>query len=139
MSQSLNLPDDEFLAAFMACRLNGAAFDHRGHLRVAWLLLRRYPLEQAIEQVCSGIARLATHLGAPDKFNRTLSEALVRLMAHDGSHATTFEQFLSANAELLTDAGGLIARHYSPDRLGSAAAKASFVFPDRLPLPPCRA
>ncbi len=139
MSQSTNMSDDEFLTAFLECRMPASAFDHRGHVRIAWLLLRRYPLEQAIEEICSGIARLAAHLGARDKYNRTLSEALVRLMAHGGSHAITFEEFINANAQLLTNAGGLLARHYSPERLGSAAAKASFVPPDRLPLPTCRA
>jgi hypothetical protein len=127
--------DDEFLAAFLECRMPGSAFDHRGHARVAWLLLKRYPLEQAIEQVCSGIARLAAHLGAREKYNRTVSEALVRLMAARGLHATTFEEFSSANEQILTDARGMLARHYSPEVLSSPAAKAGFVPPDRLPLP----
>jgi hypothetical protein len=135
----MNMSDEEFLAAFLECRLPASAFDHRGHLRIAWLLLKRYPLEQAIEAICGGIARLAAHFGVPDKYNRTLSEALVRLMAHDDSYATSLEAFLDANSRLLTDVGGLLARHYSPERLNSAAAKASFVQPDRLPLTACHA
>lgn len=30
--------DLEFLDAFLSCRLDAAGFDHRGHLRIAWLL-----------------------------------------------------------------------------------------------------
>lgn len=138
MSQSMNMSDEEFLAAFLECRVPASAFDHRGHLRMAWLLLRRYPLEQAIDEICGGIARLAAHFGAPGKYNRTLSEALVRLMSHAGSYAS-FDEFLDANSRLLTDVGGLLARHYSPEQLNSPAAKASFVQPDRLPLPACDA
>ena len=135
MSHSTSMSDDEFLMAFIECRLPASAFDHRGHVRIAWLLLQRYPLEPAIEQICGGIARFAAHLGAHDKYNRTMSEAPVRLMAQGGTHATTFEEFVNANAQLLSNAGGLLARHYSPERLRSPAAKAGFVPPDRLPLP----
>ncbi len=75
------MTDDEFLGAFTTCTLLPQQFNHRAHVRVAWLMLRRYPVDQAIERTCEGIARLAAHFGAADKFNRTLSEALVRLMA----------------------------------------------------------
>ena len=134
----MDLSDEQFLAAFLECRIPAAAFDHRGHVRVAWLLLKRRPLDQAIEEICSGIARLAAHLGAPDKYNRTLSEALVRLMARQmmlGGPAMTWEEFLAANTWLMNDVPGVLARHYSPERLHSSAAKAGFVVPDRLPLP----
>lgn len=134
MSRAVTMSDEEFLSAFLECRLPAAAFDHRGHVRIAWLLLRRLPLEPAIEQICGGISRFATHLGAPDKYNRTLSEALVRLLAQCDLHSMTWEQFLDANAPLLKDVPGVIARHYSPECLNSPAAKASFVPPDRQPL-----
>jgi len=138
MVHSTNLSDEEFVAAFLECRTPVTAFDHRGHVRIAWLLLKRRPLEQAIEAICGGIGRLVMHFGAPDKYNRTMSEALVRLMARQidrGGAAMTWEEFLDANMLLLTDVPGLLARHYSPERLNSPAAKASFVPPDRLPLP----
>jgi hypothetical protein len=129
--------DEEFLAAFTTCRLPAAQFDHRGHLRIAWLLLQRHPLEQAIEQICTGIARLALHLGAPGKYHRTVSEALVRLMAAGGARALSWSEFLHANPDLLTNIKGTLARYYSAELLNSAHSRATFVSPDRLPLPPC--
>jgi len=136
--RATNLSDEEFLAAFLDCRMPAAAFDHRGHLRIAWLLLKRLPVDQAIEDICNGIARLAVHFGAPDKYNRTMSEALVHVVAQaldKGGPAMTWEEFLDTNTLLFTDVPGLLARHYSPERLNSRAAKASFLPPDRLPLP----
>ena len=51
--------DDDFLDAFLTCRVPASAFDHRGHLRVAWILLQRYPVGRAVDITCDGIARLA--------------------------------------------------------------------------------
>lgn len=131
------LPDDVFLAAFLDARLAPADFNHRGHLRAAWLLLQRRPLEEAVADTCEGIARLATRLGAPDKYHRTLTEALVRLMAHGGAAdpALGWEDFLATNAPLVRDARGVLAQYYRPDTLDSAEARQRFLPPDRQPLP----
>ena len=39
--------DDAFLDAFENCSLPESEFDHRGHLRLGWLYLERYSLEEA--------------------------------------------------------------------------------------------
>lgn len=130
------LSDGDFLAGFEACSLPPAAFDHRGHLRLAWIHLQASPLEEAVARVCAGIHRFAAHLGVPQKYNHTLTEALVRLMAQGGAAdpAKGFAAFLAANPELVADAKGVLARHYSSERLESPAARAAFVAPDRAPL-----
>ena len=81
--------------------------------------------------------RLAAHLGVPGKYHRTLTEALVRLMAASGaaSPALSWEAFRVANPQLMEDARSLLARHYSDALLASSEARAVFVAPDRLPLP----
>lgn len=137
MTLSPTLPDEAFLAAFLEARLAPADFNHRGHLRAAWLLLQRCPLEQAVADTCDGIARLAARLGAPDKYHRTLTEALVRLMAHGGASdpALDWEGFLAANAPLVRDARGVLAQYYQPETLASADARQRFLPPDRQPLP----
>lgn len=131
------MTDDDFVSAFLACRLAPSDFDHRGHLRIAWLFVRRHPLPRAIEETCAGIARIAQHFGAPDKFNRTLSEALVRLIAHAASAApdATFEEFLRRNPAFVNDVRGVLAHYYSAGLLHSADAKHGFVMPDLQPLP----
>lgn len=137
MTLSPALADDAFLAAFLDARLAPADFNHRGHLRAAWLLLQRRPLEQAVADTCDGIARLATRLGAPDKYHRTLTEALVRLMAAGGGAdpALGWDAFLAANAALVRDARAVLAQYYGPDTLDSAEARLRFLPPDRQPLP----
>lgn len=131
------LADDEFLARFLDASLPPSAFDHRGHLRAAWLCLQRQPLETAVATVCAGIAALAARLGAAAKYHRTLTEALVRLMHARGAAApgAGFDAFLAAQPGLVADARALLARHYSPERLADERARTEFLAPDRLPLP----
>lgn len=138
MQADLLASDEQFLAAFLDSSLPAAAFDHRGHLRAAWLLLRQHPLEVAVERICDGIARLAERLGAPHKYHRTLTEALVRLMAAAGAAATpTWQDFLAENPGFVQDARRQLTRHYSEQRLALPEARRSFLPPDLLPLPAC--
>jgi hypothetical protein len=137
MNFAVEHTDQAFLADFLAARLDKADFNHHGHLRAAWLLLQRLPLDEAIEQACSGIQRLASALGAADKFHRTRTEALVRLMAHAGAadRAQAWDEFLQRQPLLLRDARALLARHYSPALLDSPAARLHFLAPDLQALP----
>jgi hypothetical protein len=132
------MADEDFRAAFLERRLDARDFDHRAHLRVAWLMLSRYPLEDAVERICWGIERFATHCGASEKYHRTLSEALVRIMASygAGTSAMTCDEFTRANPELISDVRGMLARHYSPERLGSPEARQRLLAPDLSLLPP---
>lgn len=129
------LSDNQFLAAFLEARLDRTQFDHHGHLRAAWLLLRRQPLPEAIETTCRGIEALALKFGAPGKFHRTRTEALMRLMAPAATGAADWAQFLQRETALVADARALLARHYSSARLDSDAARLGFVAPDLAPLP----
>lgn len=137
MTDPKSMSDDQFLAAFLDSTMPPTGFDHLGHMRAAWLLLQRRPLEDAVAETCDAIARLATRLGVPGKYNRTLSEAFVRLMAHGGAtdRALSWEDFLARNATLKGDARGVLARHYRGETLSSPVARDCFIPPDRQPLP----
>ena len=137
METTCNLTDDAFLEAFLACRLPPAAFNHRNHLRVTWIHLQRYPLEEAIERTCAGIAQYAAHLGVPDRYHRTMTEALIRLMAHAGASnpLRSFEAFLAQAPAFTDDCRALLAEHYSPELLARSEARCGFFPPDKLPLP----
>jgi N-formylglutamate deformylase len=129
--------DDGFLSAFNDCSAPPSAFNHLGHLRIGWVHLQRYPLQQAIDLTCDGIDRFASFLGVPGKYNRTLSEALMLIMAHGGGadRARSFDVFLAENPALVGDALGLLGRYYTGDLLNSPTARKTFVAPDISPLP----
>lgn len=128
------LDDESYLRQFAQRKLGPEHFDHTGHLRMGWLHLKYFDQEEAIERVCNGIRDLATQFGAPQKFHYTLSEALLRIMARRMQQGEDFASFLQRNSELLEDAKGVLANHYSPQRLDSAPARAGWLPPDREPL-----
>lgn len=137
MSQLPPMSDDEFLARFLDSTIPPAGFNHVGHLRAAWLLLQRLPPDEAVQATCDAIARLAARLNVPGKYHRTVTEALVRLMASRGGadRALSWQDFLNCNTDLVEDGRAVLARHYSDECLFSPLARSQFVWPDRQPLP----
>ena len=131
----MNLTDDELLARFQDLTLPPACFDHRAHLRFAWIVLQRHPVAEAVERVGASIRAFAAHVGAHGKYHATLTEALVRVMhARGAAGARPFDGFLADNPELVRDPRGVVLGHYSEALLDSPAARAAFVAPDRAPL-----
>ena len=131
------LADDEFLQEFRDCTLPPDQFDHRSHVRLGWSYLTTRPVEEAIEQVCEGIQRYAEHVGAGGKFHRTITEALMRLLASHlpAERELTWQELIEHNPVIVQDARGLLLRLYSEERLSSREARSSYVAPDRRPMP----
>ncbi len=74
------MSDDEFFTQVRDCSLPPAQFNHLGHLRLAWICLQRYGLDDAVRVGCASIGAYAASLGAADKFHWTTTEALMRLL-----------------------------------------------------------
>ena len=128
----MNRSNDDFLQQFETKTLPPDEFTHNGHLRLAWLYIRQYPLETAIKKITQGINDYANSLGAADKFHYTITEALVRIMHQriEQKPDDDFESFLSVNSDLISDALSVLYNYYSPDYLHSANAKIAFQQPD---------
>jgi hypothetical protein len=129
------MTDDDFLASLADCSLPPAHFNHLGHLRLAWLMLQRHPFDAAVERSCATIVAYATHLGAPGKFHRTITVALLHLLNAAGAREADWPAFVAANPALIQRARECLALHYSAECLASEAARSSFVAPDLAPLP----
>jgi len=126
------LSDQDFIHQFEQKTLPLDEFNHRGHLRLAWLYLQKYSLQLAIKKITKGIEAFAVSLGANDKFHHTLTEAIVRIMYRrcQKGEVKTFEKFLQTNPDLVNNIIDLVHIYYSNDRLNSEIAKREFVFPD---------
>ena len=124
-----------FLKQFFDLSLPKSQFDHYGHLRLAWLVLREQPLPQACPTIANAIRRYASHLGAADKYHHTLTIAIIHLMAARISDEESFDEYLQHHPELVNDMNNLLAQHYSAECLHSDTARRSFQLPDRQPLP----
>lgn len=130
--------DHELLRAFEQFSLLRDQWTHRGHVKVAYLYLRRFPYEQALLRICSGIQKYnaATSLveGPTSGYNEAMPQAFVRLIAATidayepvmpTSHA---DEFCDARPRLLTR--HVLRLFYSPKISSNAVAKTQFVEPD---------
>jgi hypothetical protein len=134
------MDDAEFLRRFEACDWPHSDWHHREHVKIAYLYLRRYPLEEAINQIRAGIKRLNAVHKTPEAIDRgyheTMTQAWMRLVFFtlcEYGPAETADKFFDDHPQLWHMK--TLRFFYSRDRLMSTDAKAMFVEPDLTPLP----
>ena len=79
------MTDEKFLAAFEACTFPLDNFHHREHIKVAYLYLLRYPLEETAAKIRAGLQAFAAANKAPENdlergYPETTTQAWVRLV-----------------------------------------------------------
>jgi hypothetical protein len=128
--------DVDFAHAFLNGTLPPEQFHHRDHLRLAWVLVRQLGVETAAPAIASGIRRFAAQHGQAGKYHETLTQFWVRIVGHMVEvrpDIAELETFLETFPMLLDK--GLPYRHWRPETMGSATARARWVEPDLLALP----
>lgn len=134
MEKHRELTDPEFETQFQCCELTPSLFTHEAHLRLAWIHITNYGAKQAEENVNNQILNYINHVGAIDKFHKTLTVIAVRLVAGfiTKSNSGSFEGFIAEFPELKTNFKELVAKHYSFNIFTSEKAKKEFIEPDLL-------
>jgi hypothetical protein len=130
------MEDGEFLASFHDGTLPPSEFKHKGHLRLAWLVLKNHELAEASRIVSHEIRRLATSQGAQGRFHETLTRFWVYMVKHameNSADVNSIDGLLEDFPFLLEK--DLPYRHWSRDIFDSSAARASWIPPDLSPLP----
>jgi hypothetical protein len=130
------MDDREFLRLFHDRNLPGEEFRHRGHLRLAWLVLSRHGKDDAEQIVAREIQRLAVASGSPNRYHDTLTRFWVRLVGHAMENATeagSIDDLLAWFPFLLDKS--LPYRHWRDETFNSDRARAGWVEPDLVPLP----
>src|SRR4029077_10884435 len=84
--------------------------------------------------MCDTLRRFAAAAGKPEKYHETITLFWVRLLsrAHGVAYGKSLEELVHANPQLLEKDFPLA--YYSPQRLFSEQARASWVEPDLRPL-----
>ncbi|HEX8619436.1 MAG TPA: hypothetical protein VF911_17780 [Thermoanaerobaculia bacterium] len=130
MIDAANNDDRTFVTQFEACTLPPAQFDHRNHVRLAWLYLRDAPLLAALSRFRTSLQRYAGSLGAGAKYHETITFAFLFLiherMMQSGPHSS-FGAFAAAHPDLFEP---ILLRYYRAETLSSERARRSFVLPD---------
>jgi hypothetical protein len=134
---SLSSADREFEQRFSAGLLSPSEFNHRAHLRLAYIHLASQGPDAAVSTFRESLLRfLSHHQIDPGKFHETLTQAWLQAVWHFMlRHADTAssEEFLE-KSEVLHDAKVMLT-HYSSGVLSSDKARRQFVAPDLDPIP----
>jgi len=135
MERHFRLSDIEFERQFSICSFDPKIFSHEAHLRLAWIHIRNYGIEQAIEKVTTQLHNFVVSIGAKDKYNLTLTIAATRAVYHFmlKSRADNFQDFILENPRLKNHFRELISCHYKTDIFKSDKAKLEYLEPELLP------
>ena len=130
------MTDEDFARAFERGEVTPAAFDHRAHVRVAWVYVREGPtFGAATARIREGIQRFAAAANASQKYHETITVLWMRLLADAASRvpACQFAELLERCPELADKE--LPLQYYSRERLFSESARREWVEPDQRPAP----
>lgn len=126
---------EALVTAFEECSLPYSRWTHRAHLAVALVYLTRYRSQLALDRIRLHINLYNRTRGKADGYHETVTVLhMWRVAKHlaEQLEPRSLVAALDALAELCGK--GWMARHYSPERLGSPEARAGWVEPDRDPL-----
>ncbi|HEV2676214.1 MAG TPA: hypothetical protein VGV37_16940 [Aliidongia sp.] len=128
----MTLPDDggSAIALFRAGALDPAGFRHRDHVRVAFEMLRRSPFLEVAPVYADGLRELAARAGRPGAYHETITIGFLALVGERLAAGSDedFAQFERRNPDLFDKA--VLRRWYSAERLGSVAARRTFLLPE---------
>lgn len=133
------MDDTALWEAFSAARLPAQQWTHHEHLRVAWMFLKRHPLDEAHILMRVGIIRLNAFHGLVETPSRGYHETLTRVwLTLVGAQmkitdAPSSDTFLAACGDKLRREA--VFEHYSRDHVLGTRARAAFAEPDLRPLP----
>lgn len=128
----MDLSDTEFEDQFRQMTLDPALFTHEAHLRLAWIHIEKYGVDEAIENICDQIKKFdATH-GDGTKFHVTMTVAAVKVVHHffQKSRATSFQVFQKEFPRLTSHFKELLDQHYSQKRMFHRNAQEQYLEPD---------
>ena len=137
MKHEVSKADMEFLAAFEAGAFAPADFNHRAHVRLAYIYLAMNDVERATTLMRAAIVNFLKHHGiTPTRYHETLTQAWILAVfhfMHRTPSALSAEDFVR-QTPLLMDSR-IMLTHYSAELLYSPRARQHFVQPDLDPIP----
>ena len=135
MKSHFELSDKEFSHQFANLSLEPGLFTHEAHLRLAWIHIREYGVEQAIENICRQIKKFDKTHGDGTKYHETVTVAAVKMVNHfiQKSNNSNFQDFIHEFSRLKENFKDLLNAHYSFDLFSFEKAVRQYIEPDILP------
>jgi hypothetical protein len=133
--------NDELIRQFEDCSLPLEALRHGVHIEIAFLYLRKYPVLDVLARFPAALTRYAAAHGKAGLYHETITWAYI-LLIHErikrAGHTQTWEQFKTANPDLMSWTTTILKQYYREETLSSELARKIFLFPDKAPSLPFR-
>jgi len=123
---------EKLVRAITEATLPPDSFGHRAHIVLAWQLLRRHALPEAMAAYRDTILHYCAAHGVTGKYHETMTFALLVLIAERLEIDQCWSEFEAANPDLFENWRGLLGQHYRDEELDSATARRRFVLPRRV-------
>lgn len=135
MEKHWRYSDEVYEQKFREIKFPPLYFSHEAHLRLAYIHLQNYGLEQSIENMCNQIYDFAIKYGATMKFNATVTYASLQIMYSyiQNSDSDNFSDLMLEFPHLLENFKSEIQKYYSWDVFRSPEAKSKIHQPDLEP------
>jgi len=135
MNEKISLADIEFKEMLESLKLPLEQFNHRAHLRLAYIYLTTTNVDNAEQLMKSALNAFLNHNGVDaSKYHETLTRAWVLAVHHfmfKTPYAANADEFIETNKQLLDT--NIMMAHYCSKTLFSDRARACFVEPDLEP------
>lgn len=133
------MSDADFLLAMEDCTLSASDWTHEAHVRLAWLMLSRYPYPASLAQIRLTIQRFNAKVLKKDvAYHETITVVFTHLIAKSRESLPALHNLndLKSKSPSLFDSKlSALLYHYRKETLFSVTARNSFVEPDLVPLP----
>ena len=137
MSHRSSREDRAFGSEFESCAFRVAEFNHRAHLRLAYVYLTDHDVETAYRSMRDALPAFLEHNGVdPSKYHDTMTRAWILAVRHfmeKTPDSDSADLFIEQNPQMLDS--NIMMTHYSAEGLFSDEARAQFVEPDLDPIP----
>ncbi|NUO82130.1 hypothetical protein HUU05_18830 [candidate division KSB1 bacterium] len=137
MRHLLSTEDRIFQRALEACEFPPAQFNHRAHLKLAYIYLAEHDTETACRLMRDAIQNLLEHNHIDiSKYHETLTRAWIMAVRHfmeKTSNSESADAFIDQHPQMLDSK--IMLTHYSAELVFSDEARAKFIEPDLEPIP----
>jgi hexokinase len=137
MDHSVSAEDQDFRQAFEALEVTVEEFNHRAHVRLAYIYLCEMPVDEASQAMKRALLAFLDHLGAEaTKYHETITRAWIKAVRHFMANTAACGcagDFIDLNPKLLDTK--IMLSHYSAEVLFSPKARGRYVDPDIDPIP----
>lgn len=126
--------EEEFFEQFETAVLDASIFDHKNHVKMAWIYLKKFELPEAMINFSKALKNFAKVNGAENLYHETITFAyliLINERLRIAEKQASWEEFIKDNPDLFDRKDNILKKYYHEETIKSVFAKKVFVFPDK--------